>query len=224
VRVVQAGVVALRAPAPEQRARQEVELADAHALGRAVRLEVDGVLEIGIVGAELPFEKGAGEAALEPALGFRNGERQRGVERERQRLIALHAAIKRVEQPVRLAESERRRRNDVLARALEDAGERAVEIGDVLRPGMAGSRWEMLILAQRYACASRDRRRRLGLSCAWAGAGVCIPWGRPRRAANRGDRVMRVRVPVAARPAASCGVPHSRDAFFDTPEARFSTI
>ena len=108
VGVVQADVLALRVVVAEQRAGLEIELADPH-VGRqptgAARL---GVLQIGIVGAEVAVEERLEEAPLEIGPGHGPRQRESGEEVQGESRLRDRAAVERIEEHVRLAEAERR--------------------------------------------------------------------------------------------------------------------
>jgi len=130
--------MALRMLVAEHRGRLHVELDDADVGRQAPGAQVVDVGQVGVVGAELALDEGAGEAALQAAAARGPRQRERRVQRQRQRGITGDPPVQRVEQAVRLAEPERRAGHDRRARAGHDALDAGVDLGEAFGDVHAG--------------------------------------------------------------------------------------
>ena len=136
VGVIQACIVTLRRGDTEHRAGLQIELADAHVRRQRAGMLSCDIGQIGIVRAEMPGEERFEKTPLQIGLGFGPGQRQRGIQIQAQRRIARHAPIDRVEQNVRLAQTQRRGHAQFSAGHGENALDAGVDAGNPFGAGV----------------------------------------------------------------------------------------
>ena len=175
VGVVQARVVALRLRRTQQRARLHVELFDRDVGRQRVALLRGDVVQAREVVAEMTRHERPEEAAFEP--GARRGriEGKRGVQLEHARRVPFDAPVQHVEQPVRLADAERRADGqwpgDAREHAIDGEIQRIDEFGHPGRVGSAALRRRWVRTVTRTCGGEQDGRA----AASGSGRGLVAP-------------------------------------------------
>ncbi|KAG1253348.1 hypothetical protein G6F68_011379 [Rhizopus microsporus] len=132
VGVVQAGVAGLRLPRTEQGAGLHVELFHLHMCRQRVARDRIGIGQAREIVAKMALRERGHEARFQAiAARLRRVQRQRGIQLQWPRRILLDACIQRIEQPMRLAQCQRRPDPQRPVHARKQPVDGGVQVGEV---------------------------------------------------------------------------------------------